>query len=56
MPQESDSNANPKIDEVARRVLDGVKEEPIPGKIVELAEKLESVLAAKRKSAPKDQR
>lgn len=52
MPQESDSNAEK--DDISRRILEGVKEEPVPDTIIELAEKLESVLAAKRKPASED--
>jgi hypothetical protein len=53
MPQKSDSNADPERNDLYRRVAAGVKEEPIPAKIVELAEKLENVLATRRKPAPK---
>lgn len=54
MPQEPDGTANPEVDDLARRVLDGVKKEPVPDKIIELAAKLESVLVAKRKPSEKD--
>jgi hypothetical protein len=54
MPQEFDSSDNPEFDAAARRVLDGVKDEPIPRKIVELAEKLERVLEEQLRQAPKD--
>jgi hypothetical protein len=56
MQQESDMPANHTIDAAARGVLDGAKDEPVPAKIIELAEELENVLAAKRKPAPKDDR
>jgi hypothetical protein len=46
--------ANHPIDAAARRALDGAKDEPVPAKIMELAEELENALAAKRKPAPKD--
>ncbi|WP_333817137.1 hypothetical protein [Tabrizicola sp.] len=51
-----DSEPGPKTREDATftgRLLDEVKAEPVPAKIVELAGKLEAALAAKRK-APKD--
>ena len=49
MPQETDAKAGPETDADLRQVLDNAKAEPVPGKIIELAEKLEGVLAAKRK-------
>lgn len=54
MPQEFDSNDDPDLDAAARRVLDDAKDEPIPRKIVELAEKLERALEEKLKPTPKD--
>jgi hypothetical protein len=54
MPQEFDRSDNPELDAAARRVLEDVKNEPIPRKIVELAEKLERVLDEQFKPAPKD--
>jgi hypothetical protein len=54
MPQEFDNSDNPELDAAARRVLDDVTAEPIPHKIVELAEKLERVLEEQLKPAPKE--
>lgn len=52
MSQDFDSNAE--NDDISRRILERVKEEPVPGTIIELAEKLEGVLAAKRKHTSQD--
>lgn len=57
MPQDSDPKARPGEDAIARHVLDDVSAEPIPARLIELAEKLESVLATtKRKQKPQDPR
>ncbi len=54
MPQDPDKTAKPDLDEIARRALDAMAEEPVPGKIAELADELDAALAARRKTAPKD--
>lgn len=56
MPQETDPKAGPETDADLRQVLDNAKAEPIPGKIIELAEKLDGVLAVKRKQKPQKSR
>jgi hypothetical protein len=48
MSHESDPKRGRVRDDLAHRVLEDVEAEPIPGRLIELAEKLESVLAAKR--------
>lgn len=54
MPHQSDPKTSLDSDEaVTRRILDEAKAEPIPAKIVELAAKLEGVLASKLGKAPR---
>ncbi len=52
MSQDADPKSLLDPDAALRRALDDAKAEPIPDKIVELAEKLEGALAAKRKQKP----
>lgn len=56
MPQDTDPKARPETDAALRQVLDDVKAEPLPGKIIDLAEKLEDALAAKRRQKPQKPR
>jgi hypothetical protein len=50
MPHKTDPKSAIETDDtLARSVMENVKAEPIPAKIVELAEKLDQVLAEKRR-------
>jgi hypothetical protein len=56
MSLESDPKRGDEREDFAHRILEDVKAEAVPDKIIELAERLESVLAAQRTQKPPEPR
>lgn len=54
MQQDSGNDHDGAAEAAARHVLEDVKAEPVPPKIVELAQKLDGLLADKRKQAERE--